>query len=157
MHYIPVEPPPFFRRGPSPLARLAFFGLISIALLFVDTRYHYLEGVRQVAATVLYPLQRAAQLPGDVLGWVGGYFTSLRSLAEENTTLKQQSVEQAAAAQAFAATQEENGRLRALLEARKRSTTAAKTVEVLYTGRDPFVQKLFVDRAWTPTSNQARR
>ena len=146
MHYIPVEPPPFFRRGPSPLARLAFFGLISIALLFVDTRYHDLEGVRQIAATVLYPLQRAAQLPGDVLGWVSGYFTSLRSLAEENTTLKQQSVEHTAAAQAFAATQEENARLRALLEARKRSATAAKTVEVLYTGRDPFVQKLFVDK-----------
>jgi len=34
---------------------------------------------------------------------------------------------------------------RALDRARS-SSTAAKTVEVLYTGRDPFVQKLFVDR-----------
>ena len=71
MRYIPVEPPPFFRRGPTPIARLAFFGLISIALLFVDTRYHYLEGIRMVAATVLYPLQRAAQLPGEALAGVG--------------------------------------------------------------------------------------
>ena len=146
MHYIPVEPPPFFRRGPSPLARLAFFGLVSIALLFVDTRYHYLEGVRQVAATVLYPLQRATQMPGEALGWVGGYFSSLSSLAEDNAALKRQSVEHAAAAQAFAATQDENARLRALLDVRTRYATAAKTVEVLYTGRDPFAQKLFVDK-----------
>jgi rod shape-determining protein MreC len=146
MRYIPVEPPAFFRRGPSPLARLAFFGLISIALLFVDTRYHYLEGIRLIAATILYPLQRAAQLPGETLAGAGNYFTSLRSLAEDNVALKRQLVEHAAAAQAFAATQQENARLRALLDVRTRYAAAAKAVEVLYTGRDPFAQKLFVDK-----------
>jgi len=146
MRYIPVEPPAFFRRGPSPLARLAFFGLISIALLFVDTRYHYLEGIRLIAATILYPLQRAAQLPGETLAGVGNYFTSLRSLAEDNVALKRQLVEHAAGAQAFAATQQENARLRALLDVRTRYAAAAKAVEVLYTGRDPFAQKLFVDK-----------
>ena len=58
MRHISIEPPAFFHRGPTPLARLAFFGLISIALLFVDTRYHYLEGIRRVVAVALYPLQR---------------------------------------------------------------------------------------------------
>ena len=146
MRYIPVEPPPFFRRGPSPLARLAFFGLISVALLFVDTRYHYLEGLRHVVATILYPLQRAVQMPGEALAWVGGYFTSLRDLTDENAMLKQLSVEHAAASQAFVATQQENARLRALLGIRANYASAAKTVEVLYTSRDPFAQKLFVDK-----------
>jgi len=146
MRYIPVEPPPFFRRGPSPLARLVFFGLISIALLFVDTRYRYLEGLRMVAATILYPFQRAAQLPGDALASVGDYFTSLRALSEDNARLARQAAEHAAAAQAFASTQQENVRLRALLDARTRYAAAAKAVEVLYTGRDPFAQKLFVDK-----------
>ena len=67
MHHIPVEPPPFFHRGPSPLARLAFFGLLSLAVLFADTRYRYLENIRQVVATVLYPVQRAVLLPGEAL------------------------------------------------------------------------------------------
>jgi len=146
MRHIPVEPPPFFRRGPSPLARLVFFGLISIALLFVDTRYHYLEGIRHVAATILYPLQRAAQLPGEALAGAGNYFASLRSLTEDNVALKRQSVEHAAAAQAFAATQQENARLRALLDVRTNYATAARAVDVLYTSRDPFAQKLFVDK-----------
>src|SRR5215510_8987290 len=126
MPYLPVEPPPFFRRGPSPLARLAFFGCISIAFLFVDTRYHYLEGLRRAAAIVLYPLQRAAQMPGEALGWVGGYFVSLRDLSEDNAALKRQSVENAAALQSAAATQEENARLRGLLEMRTRFATGAK-------------------------------
>ena len=146
MPYIPVEPPPFFRRGPSPLARLAFFGCISIALLFVDTRYHYLEGLRQIAAVVLYPLQRVVQMPGEALDGVAGYFVSLRELSSDNEALKRQSVEHAASAQAFAAMKEENARLRALLDMRARLPTGGKAVEVLYTGRDPFAQKLFVDK-----------
>jgi rod shape-determining protein MreC len=85
-------------------------------------------------------------MPGDALGWVGGYFVSLRELSEDNVALKRQSVEHAAASQAFAATQEENARLRALLAMRTRFPAGAKAVEVLYTGRDPFAQKLFVDK-----------
>ena len=83
MRHISIEPPAFFHRGPAPITRLAFFGLISIALLFVDTRYHYLEGIRRAVAIALYPLQRTAQLPGEVLGGIGTYFASLQSLTDE--------------------------------------------------------------------------
>ena len=63
MRHVPVEPPAFFHRGPSPLTRLAFFGLLSLALLFADTRYRYLENMRQRRGDRLYPLQRAARCP----------------------------------------------------------------------------------------------
>lgn len=146
MRHLPAEPPAFFPRGPSPLARLAFFGLVSIALLFVDTRYHYLENIRIVAATVLYPLQRVAQLPGEALLYVGSYFVTKRGLAEDNALLRQQLVENAAPAQSYPAAQQENARLRSLLELKARYATAAVAVEVLYTSRDPFAQKLFIDK-----------
>src|SRR5438045_9200984 len=120
MRHISVEPPAFFHRGPSPLARLAFFGVISVVMLFVDTRFHYLEGIRRVAATILYPVQRAAQLPGELLSSVGTYFTSQRALAEDNALLKRQLVQRAAAAQAFPAAQSENARMRSLLDLRAR-------------------------------------
>src|SRR5512137_1564185 len=99
MRHIPVEPPAFFHRGPSPLARLAFFGLISLSLLFLDTRYRYLENIRHVVAIVLYPLQRAAQVPGEAIAYVGSYFATQRELAGENETLKRRLLEQAPAAQ----------------------------------------------------------
>jgi rod shape-determining protein MreC len=146
MRHIPADPPAFFHRGPSPLLRLAFFGLISIALLFLDTRFRYLENVRHVAGIVLYPLQRAVQMPGEALDWVGSYFVSQHALAEDNAALRRQLVEQGAAAQAFPATQQENARLKALLDIRGRFPGTATAVEVLYTGRDAFTQKLFVDK-----------
>jgi rod shape-determining protein MreC len=146
MRHLPIEPPAFFHRGPAPIARLAFFGLISIALLFVDTRFHYLEGIRRVAAVALYPLQRAAQLPGEVLADIGGYFASLQALSEENTALKRQLVERAAAAQGFVSARQENARLRTLIDLGSRYTTGATAVDVLYTSRDPFSQKLYVGK-----------
>ena len=146
MRHIPAEPPAFFRRGPSPFARLAFFGIISLAVLFADSRYRYLENVRYVAAIVLYPLQRAAQMPGEALAYVGTYFSSQRALADDNAALKRQLVEQGPAVQGFPLLQRENARIKALLDLRPRYGGGATAVEVLYTGRDPFAQKVFVDK-----------
>jgi rod shape-determining protein MreC len=146
MRHIPADPPAFFRRGPSPFARLAFFGVISLALLFADSRFRYLENVRSVATTVLYPLQRAAQMPGEALAYVDTYFRSQRALADDNAALKRQLVERGPAAQGFPLAQQENARLKALLDLRQRYGSGATAVEVLYTGRDPFAQKLFVDK-----------
>ncbi len=146
MHHISAEPPPFFHRGPSPLARLAFFGLLSLALMFADTRFRYLEGIRQVASVALYPLQRAVQMPGEALAWVGAYFASKRALTDENAALKQDLVAHSLSVQEFARLQTENASLRGLLDLTRRYSGTAIAVEVLYTGRDPFTQKLFVNR-----------
>ncbi len=146
MVHLSVDPPPFFHRGPSPLARLAFFGVLSLALMFADTRFRYLEGVRQVVAVALAPLQRAVQLPGEALDWVGGYFGSKQALLNQNEALKAELIAQAPAVQGFGALRDENARLKSLLEIQARYPGAATAVEVLYTGRDPFTQKVFVNR-----------
>jgi rod shape-determining protein MreC len=146
MRHIPVEPPAFFHRGPSPLARLAFFGLVSLSLLFLDTRYRYLENIRQAVAVVLYPLQRAAQVPSEAVAYIGSYFVAQRTLVEENAALKRRLLEQGAAAQSFESARADNTRLKALVDVRARYGDRAAVVEVLYTGRDPFTQKLFVDK-----------
>lgn len=146
MSHISIEPPPFFHRGPSPLARLAFFGLLSLALLFADTRYRYLESVRHTVSIVLYPVQRLLQMPGEALTQVAGYFSSQRALIDDNATLKRELLAQGPAVQSYQMLQQENARLRALLEVAKRFPDAAVAAEVLYSGRDPFTQKLFVDK-----------
>ena len=146
MPHLPVEPPPFFHRGPSPLARLAFFGLLSLALLFADTRYRYLENIRRVVAIALYPLQRAVEMPGEALAYVGGYFSSQRTLAGDNAALRERLLADAPVVQGYPLLEQENARLRALLAVGKRFPGAAIAAEVLYSGRDPFTQKLFVDK-----------
>jgi rod shape-determining protein MreC len=149
MRHISVDPPPFFHRGPSPLSRLAFFGLLSLVLLFADTRYRYLENVRQVVAVALYPLQRAVQMPGEALAFVGTYFSSQRSLAGDNAQLKQQLLADAPLLQSYPQLEQENARLRAMLAVASRFHGAATAAEVLYSGRDPFTQKIFVDKGDT--------
>jgi rod shape-determining protein MreC len=146
MRHHPVEPPAFFNRGPTPLSRLALLGLLSIALLFADSRFRYLENVRQVVAIALYPLQRAVQMPGEAIVWVGDYFGSKRELADENARLKQTLVAQAPTLQSAAALELENARLKSLLDVARRFPGAAIAAEVLYTGRDPFTQKVFVNK-----------
>jgi rod shape-determining protein MreC len=146
MRHISVEPPPFFHRGPSPFARLAFFGLLSLALLFADTRYRYLESVRQAATNVLYPLQRALQLPAEAVAYVATYFSSQRALVLDNTALKERLLADAPSLQGYGALEQENARLRTLLGVGTRFRGAATAAEVLYSGRDPFTQKLFIDK-----------
>jgi rod shape-determining protein MreC len=146
MRPIPVEPPAFFHRGPSPLARLAFFGVLSLALLFADTRYRSLENIRQFAGTVLYPVQRAVEMPIEAVAWVGRYFADKARLAEENEDLRERLIAQAPVVGAYSELRDENARLKTLLDLQARYGGAATAAEVLYTGRDPFTQKLFVDK-----------
>jgi rod shape-determining protein MreC len=146
MRPIQAEPPAFFHRGPSPTARLAFFGLLSIALLFADTRYRYLEGVRQVVSNALYPFQRAMQMPGEAVDYVASYFGSKRRLSDDNDELRRELVAQAPVVQRASQLHDENERLKALLDVKERYTGAATPVDVLYSGRDPFTQKLFINK-----------
>jgi rod shape-determining protein MreC len=146
MHHVSADPPPFFHRGPSPLARLAFVALLSIALMFADTRFRYLEGMRQVVTVMLYPVQRAVEMPGEALSWVAAYFASKRTLTDDNASLRKELVAHTRDSQDEKRLRDENASLRALLELTKRYPGAATAVEVLYTGRDPFTQKVFVNR-----------
>jgi rod shape-determining protein MreC len=147
MRHVSAEPPPFFHRGPSPLFRLAFVTVLSIVLMFADTRFRYLEGIRQAAAVVLYPLQRAVQLPGEALAWVTAYFASKRGLEDQNADLRRDLLAQTEAAQEASGLRDENARLRGLLDMQKRyGGSGTVAADVLYTGRDPFTQKLFVNR-----------
>jgi rod shape-determining protein MreC len=144
--HLPVEPPAFFHRGPSPAARLVFFGIVSIVLIFLDSRYRHLEQVRQVVAIVLQPVQRAAALPAEAMARVGEYFESKAALTAENDVLRQRLAETGAKAQGALVLQQENERLKALLGIRARFEGRATAVEVLYTGRDAFQQRLVVDK-----------
>ena len=57
------QPPPFFKRGPAPLARLFFYVTLSLVLIVIDARFHTLDLARQSLSLITDPLQRAAQMP----------------------------------------------------------------------------------------------
>ncbi len=139
-------PPPFFKRGPAPLVRLFFFASLSLALLIIDARFRYVEGLRSWLALAAYPLQRAATAPIDIAMRVGGYFSTQASLMEENERLRERALANAQDAQRYRALQMEVTELRRVIGAAEKLPVHAAPAEVLYLGRDPYAQKLFIDR-----------
>lgn len=139
-------PPPFFKTGASPLARLLIFSALSLLLLVGDARYQYLETLRQVAAVIIYPLQRIAAAPASLARRAGDFFVTHSALREENAQLRQDNLLVSTKAQQVKALESENTHLRQLLEARQRLQDRSTLAEVLYVARDPFSRRIVIDK-----------
>ena len=77
----------FFTRGPSPLARLTFFGLFAVAVMIADHRFQALGVLRQGVSTLLTPVELALMWPGKVGRDIGDYFIAQEKLLDENKAL----------------------------------------------------------------------
>ncbi|HUO43797.1 MAG TPA: rod shape-determining protein MreC [Burkholderiales bacterium] len=155
-------PPPFFKHGPSPLARLLLCSLLSVALLISDAHYRYLGGARQVIAFALYPLQRLADTPGELAAHLGEFLATRGMLRAENAQLTDRHLHDAAALQKYRALELENAQLRGLLEMRAHLPGGATAAEIAYAERDPFIRRVVIDkgalrgiRAGQPVIDQA--
>jgi rod shape-determining protein MreC len=146
MSVVGHSPPPFFKRGPAPLAQLTVFVIISIIMLVVDLRFQTLEWVRLGIATASWPLQRAAYLPVDAAGNFGEYFTRLSTLQTENEELRRRQLNSAHLLLRQEHLEIENMRLRALLDMQTRQPVKGHIAEILYASRDPFARKVVIDK-----------
>jgi rod shape-determining protein MreC len=140
------QPPPFFKTGPTPLARLLIFSALSITLLVADALFGYLTPLRRIAAAVVYPLQRIAVAPVAIARRIGEFFVTQAALRAENARLAGENLSNAARLQQLDSLEADNARLRELIGARKRLEMKVLAAEVLYAARDPFSRKLVVDK-----------
>ena len=139
-------PPPFFKRGPAPLALLTFYIAVSLAIFVVDLRLQSLELLRQSLSLVIDPVQRVAQTPGSLVDHVGQYLQGFRALQLENNQLKHAALNTAPDLQRLAQLEAENERLRKLLSVKEREKASGQVSQILYTARDPFSRKIIVDK-----------
>ena len=146
MSVVGQEPPPFFKRGPAPLARLAFFLALSALLLVLDLRYHTLEWTRQAVAIAVYPLQRLAYAPAEASGSVAGYLTTLVAAEKENAALRRRQLDDSRLLLRQNALEQENRHLRALLEMKQRQTVPSQVAEIIYSASDPFSRRVIIDK-----------
>ena len=140
------NPPPLFKQGASARAKVVFFALLAIVLLVIDARTNTLAMLRQLAGTVLYPVQVAALAPRDALYAVGGYLGSVTLLQRENSELRSEQTRNAQALQQGQFLAAENGYLRRLLTASERLPVKSVLSEMLYDTRDPFTRKIVLNR-----------
>ena len=139
-------PPPFFRQGPSSLSKLIFFSALALFLMVADSRFKFVQPMRQGLAMALLPLQRALAVP--VALWDGGG-DYLRGLSQAQAGEREARAQAAAVAERAARTQqltEENKRLRALLDLKPALAVRSLPAEVLYEAADPYSRKIFIGR-----------
>lgn len=146
-HKLEQQPAPaFFVRGPSPLARLAFFSALSLALMAADSRLQYLTSVRQSLQALLHPLQLLANTPSRLYRDTSEYFSTHDHLLDENRQLKQHALKQAVELQKLNTLELENNNLRQLLQTNKSIVETSVAAEIMHVGRDLFTKKIIVNR-----------
>lgn len=146
MHGIDHAPPPFFKRGPAPLALLSFYVAASLALFVVDLKYHSVDFLRQAVAAVVDPLQRLAQTPGAAIEDWAAYFRGVHHLQEENAALRRAQLDTAPNLGRLKHLEAENLRLRRLLDMREREKAEGQVAVILYATRDPFARRIVVNK-----------
>ncbi len=142
-------PPPFFKQGPSAFTRLMFYSALSVVLMVADVRWKVTQPLRAVVATVFQPLQDAALAPSRWWASVNHYFAGLDAALVAETTARRLVTAQAERIMRADQLEQENARLRALLDLRPRMDTQTLAAEVLYDAQDPFTRKVVIDRGGT--------
>lgn len=140
------SPPPLFKQGPSALARLIFFVVLSLVLLVSDARFKTLEVVRAVLDAGLYPLQRAALVPRDLVLGAAQFAVTNTTLKRDNRALTSKNLQLSLQANQVATLTAENLHLRALLNLSRNVSTQSIPADVQYEMRDPFTQKVVIGR-----------
>jgi hypothetical protein len=109
MRHIPTRTAAVLPSG-RPRRAPRFFRLLSIALMFADTRFRYLEGIRQVATIVSCSRCNARCAAGRGADVVGTYFASKGP--DEKTSRRSRSLAHSLSVQEFAKLRDENVNLR---------------------------------------------
>ena len=146
MSLVGHQPPPIFRRGPAPLARLFVFVALCLVLLVADLRFRYLEVLRNALSVVTYPLQMAASTPADVVRNATRYFGTLVDVQLENADLRRLQLDAGERLLRFEQLEQENLHLRELMQMSERVQTKSIAADILYNAPDPFARKVILDR-----------
>ena len=139
-------PPPFFRQGPSALTKLALFSALAVFLMAADSRWHVTLPLRAALATGLLPVQRALQVPVDLVGNGQSYFQGVKEAQSAEMAARIQLARQSERAARMDQLGFENARLRALLALQPALQVRSIAAELLYEAGDPYSRKLFINR-----------
>ena len=138
--------PSLFKQGPSALSRLAVYGALALFLMVADARFQLSGPIRQVVATVLYPVQWLMLKPVEFASHGAGYFQSLATAQQDLDAARKQMAAMGQRAHQVELLTLENTRMRQLLALRERLDTPAQAAEVIYDTADPYTRRVVLDR-----------
>lgn len=113
----------------------------------VDLRYQHLQVVRSSLATAIYPLQYLAHLPTALTESFSENLAQRDQLIEENEKLREQALFNKAKLQQLALMEQENARLRKLLDSPIQVTNEKVLIaEILSVDLHPFRQLIVINK-----------
>lgn len=135
-----------FTRRPGLAARLAFWAVLSIALIVLDARFNALSWLRAGVSATFYPVQLVVRAPFDFGAEVLGFLVRHRELQNENALLRDNRQRAVAELARLHTLQNENDELRRLLVLRQTTGFVGVAAEILNTPRDPFSKRVILDK-----------
>jgi rod shape-determining protein MreC len=138
--------PQLFSSRPAGALRTLLMICMSIMLMVYDHQTGRLRQIHAALATVVYPVQLLVDAPHSLLMWAGDKLATHRSLVAENGQLKTTVMQQDAELQQFAALQQENQRLRGLIDAAAQISGRVSETTILSAALDPFRHLVVIDK-----------
>ena len=135
-----------FTRAPGPAARLALWSALAVTLIVLDARFNAMDWLRAGVVAVFYPAQLAVRAPFDFASEVSGFLVRHRTLQHENAALREDGQLAGARLARLDFLRAENEELRRLLDLRQAAGFGSVAAEILSTPRDPFSQRLMLDK-----------
>jgi rod shape-determining protein MreC len=108
---------PLGGRGGSAGFRFTLYALLSVIVMYLDQRAHYLEQVRYILQAAAYPLELAVNSPPAAWRWLTESLQTREALEAENSRLRANARDLELRAMRYEALARENGELRGLREA----------------------------------------
>jgi rod shape-determining protein MreC len=135
-----------FSNGPSLPNRLALALLLSVSLIIFDNKFDGFGTTRVYLNSLVSPLQYLANLPGQLLNSSASRFVSHERLFNDNAKLTNDAVLMNGQLQLLTFLQEENDRLRSLLNSPVQDNTHKVVAELMAVDNNPYSHQIVINK-----------
>ena len=135
-----------FSSGPSLPNRLVLSLLLSVALILFDHKLDGFGTTRVYLNSLVSPLQYLANLPGQVLDASASRFVSHERLFNDNAKLTHDAVVMNGQLQRLIFLQQENDRLRSLLNSPVQDNTRKIVAELMAVDNNPYSHQIVINK-----------
>ena len=137
---------PLQGRGGSPGFRFTLYAVLSVVVMYLDQRQHYLEQVRYVLQAAAYPIQLAVNSPPAAWRWIRDSLQGREALQAENARLRASARDLELRSMRYEALAQENGALRGLAQALPPVADRWLPAEIVNIQLSSLRQRLLLDR-----------
>ncbi|HLW74887.1 MAG TPA: rod shape-determining protein MreC [Gammaproteobacteria bacterium] len=138
--------PQLFSSRPAGALRTLLLIVASVVLMVYDRQSGRLQQMHAALSTIVWPVQAVVNAPHAMLLWATDKLATHMALVNENDALKSDLKFSTAQLQQYAALEQENMRLRALLQVTPRVPGRISVAQLLAADLDPFRHLVVIDK-----------